>query len=114
MDKVVIAREVAEQLWTTEQSIDAALADCAQLVTVGASCRAALNLSSTVDAAAMAKVIEAMQALSAARTAMADAHAELADVQKRMGIRRAQMVGPHKIPTGEAADERTTLQVVGG
>ena len=113
MDKAAIAREVAEQLWKTEESIDAALADCAQLIAVSAASRRALNLSSTADDAAMAKIVETMQGLSAGRSSLVSAHAELAELQKRLGIRRTKMLGIIKL-SAEPAEDEAPLQVVGG
>ena len=94
MDKHILMQGVANKLWTAEATIDSALADTAALLTEMVEARKAARVSSTVDAVAHAKVVEAMAALSAARTAMVDAHNEMNEVKLRLGV-RTKMIGAH-------------------
>jgi hypothetical protein len=87
MDRVTLMRGVAEKLFAAEGTIDGAITDTAALLSEMIEARKAAKVSTVVDAKANAKVIEAMAALSAARTAMADAHNEMNEVKLRLGVR---------------------------
>ena len=92
MDKQLLMQGVANKLFAAENTIDSALADTAGLLSEMVEARKAARVSSTVDAKATAKVVEAMAALSAARSAMVEAHQEMNDVKLRLGV-RTKMIG---------------------
>lgn len=94
MDKQLLMQGVANKLFTAENTIDSAIADTAGLLSEMVEARKAARVSSTVDAKATAKVVEAMAALSAARTAMVEAHQEMNEVKLRLGV-RTKMIGAY-------------------
>jgi hypothetical protein len=109
MDKLQLMQGVADKLYASESTIDSAIADTAALLSEMVEARKAARVSSTVDAKAHAKVIEAMAALSTARTAMVEAHNEMNEVKLRLGV-RTKMIGFDK--TTSSAEERAPLSVV--
>lgn len=94
MDKQLLMQGVANKLFAAENTIDSALADTAGLLSEMVEARKAARVSSTVDAKATAKVVEAMAALSAARSAMVEAHQEMNEVKLRLGV-RTKMIGAY-------------------
>ena len=92
MDKQLLMQGVANKLFAAESTIDSALADTAALLTEMVEARKAARVSSTVDAKANAKVVEAMAAISAARSAIVEAHEEMNEVKLRLGV-RTKMIG---------------------
>jgi flagellar motor switch protein FliG len=101
VDKQLLMQGVANKLFAAESTIDSALADTAALLTEMVEARKAARVSSTVDAKATAKVVEAMAALSAARTAMVEAHEEMSEVKLRLGV-RTMMIGTYDKTKGSA------------
>jgi flagellar motor switch protein FliG len=101
VDKQLLMQGVANKLFAAESTIDSALADTAALLTEMVEARKAARVSSTVDAKATAKVVEAMAALSAARTAMVEAHEEMSEVKLRLGV-RTKMIGTYDKTKGSA------------
>ena len=87
MDKVFAAKRVATKLRGAEHSIDAALVEASEMVAELLRARKELGLAANVGDAAVAKITAAVSALSEARSSMVAAHAELAEVQLRIGIR---------------------------
>lgn len=87
MDKVFAAKRVATKLRGAEHSVDGALIEASELIAELVRARKELGLAANVGDAALAKLTAAMTSLSEARTSMVAAHAELADVQLRLGIR---------------------------
>jgi len=112
MDKVVLMKGVAAKLFASEAAIDVAISDTATLVSQMIEARTAANVSTTVDAKVHAKVAEAMMAMVTARSAMAEAHAEMNEVKLRLGV-RTRMDGLTKRTTGEDESAPTELRVVG-
>ena len=94
MDKVFAAKRVATKLRSAEHSIDAALVEASELVAEMLRARREMGLAANVGDAALAKMTAAMSMLSEARTTMVAGHAELADVQSRLGIRTRMGQGP--------------------
>jgi hypothetical protein len=86
-NRITLMRGVAGKLFAAEGTIDGAITDTAALLAEMIEARKAAKVSTVVDAKANAKVIEAMAALSAARTAMAEAHTEMNEVKLRLGVR---------------------------
>ena len=112
MDKQILMQGVATKLFAAESTIDSAIADTAALLSEMVEARKAARVSSTVDAKANAKVIEAMSALSAARTAMVEAHAEMNEVKLRLGVRTKMIGGYDKtVKTGLDTNEQVARLV---
>jgi len=85
MDKAEVIASVAGDLNTTEQAVDAAIAKATTLVQTMIGARTALSLSPVAGAEAQAKAMEAIAALSAARSALVASHEELAKDHRRLG-----------------------------
>lgn len=103
MEKVFVAQRVATKLFATENAVDAAMVETAELMADLLKARKDLGVSAVVGDRASAKLAEAMTALSEARSAMVDAHNELNDVKLRIGV-RTKMIGvedkPKEAPQG--------------
>ncbi len=87
MDKVFVAKRVAAKLRTAEHAIDASLVEASDFLAEMLRARKELGLAANVGEEAIAKATAAISALSEARTAMVASHADLAEVQLRIGIR---------------------------
>jgi hypothetical protein len=87
VDKVFAAKRVATKLRSAEHSIDAALVEASEVLAEMIRARKEMGLAANVGDAAIAKMTAAMSLLSEARTTMVAGHAELAEVQLRIGIR---------------------------
>lgn len=85
MDKAAVIASVAGDLNATEQAVDAAIAQATTLVQAMIGARTALSLSPVTGAESQAKAMEAITALSAARTALVTCHEELARDHRRLG-----------------------------
>jgi hypothetical protein len=92
VDKVFAAKRVASKLRSAEHSIDAALVEASELVAELLRARTEVGLAANVGDVALTKIMAAMSALSEARTSMVAGHAELAEVQLRLGIRTRMTV----------------------
>lgn len=110
MEKIFVAQRVANKLYSTEAAIDVAISEAAEMVGQLIQSRKDLGISTVFADQAQVKVMASMAALTEARTAMVEAHAELNEAQLRLGIRtRSDWSKP---PTG-VATEQTTLRNVG-
>lgn len=69
---------LAGTLYAAEASLDEAVTGAAALIAAMVETRAACGLPATIGAGAQTKAAEALTTLSAARRALANAHAELA------------------------------------
>ena len=94
MEKIFAAKRVATKLRSAEHSIDAALVEASELVAEMLRARKQMALAANVGDAALAKMTAAMSLLSEARTTMVAGHAELAEVQARLGLRTQMSQGP--------------------
>lgn len=109
MDRVEVVKAVADELFATEQAVDAAIIQATGLVTKMIEGRAAAKLSPVVGAEAQAKVMAAVAALGEAREAVVAAHGELAKTHRKVGL-GVYAAGPldkpddHTIPVGGSAD----------
>jgi hypothetical protein len=103
VEKVFVAQRVATKLFASENAVDAAMVETAELMADLLKARKDLGVSTVVGDRAAAKLAEAMTALSEARSAMVDAHNELNDVKLRIGV-RTKMIGvedkPKEAPQG--------------
>ena len=87
MEKVFVAQRVAKKLISTEAAVDGALAEAAELMSVMLAARKDVNTSLIFADGSQVKLMEAMKALSEARTAMVGVHNELNEAKLRLGIR---------------------------
>ena len=87
MEKVFVAQRVATKLFATENAVDAALAEASELMADMLKARKDLGLAATFGDTAAARVVDAISALSVARTAMVAAHNELNESKLRIGVR---------------------------
>lgn len=85
MDRSQVVAGVAGDLNSTEQAVDAAIAHAATLIQSMITSRTALSLSPVSGAAAQAKAMETIAALSQAREAIVACHEELARDHRRLG-----------------------------
>ncbi|MBU4435643.1 MAG: hypothetical protein KKC14_14670 [Alphaproteobacteria bacterium] len=87
MEKVFVAQRVATKLFATENAVDTAMMEAAELIADMLKARKDIGLSAVVGDRASAKLVEALAALGQARSAMVEMHNELNDVKLRIGIR---------------------------
>lgn len=97
VDKAFVAQRVASKLFATEKAIDAAMVEAAELLAGAVEARSQMKVSSVVGDGAQAKLVEAINALGAARTAMVEMHDELSDLKLRLGI-RTKLIGVEDKP----------------
>ena len=77
MEKAFVAQRVAKKLFTTEAAVDSALVEAAELMGEMLKARKDVNTSLVFADDVQVKMMEAMKALSEARTAMVGVHNEL-------------------------------------
>ncbi|HEY0053608.1 MAG TPA: hypothetical protein VGB49_09365 [Caulobacteraceae bacterium] len=88
MTKIEVVNGVAAELHATEQAIDAAIAQATSLVGAMIQGRTTASLSPLVAADEQTKIIEAIQALGAARACMVEAHGDFAKTHRKLGLGR--------------------------
>ena len=112
MEKAFVAQRVAKKLFVTEAAVDGALAEASELMSEMLKARKDVNTSLVFADDAQIKMVEAIKALSEARTAMVAVHNELNEAKLRLGI-RAKM-GYENKPPGTLIDvSETTMRDVG-
>ncbi len=111
MEKAFVAQRVAKKLFTTEAAVDGALVEASELMSEMLKARKDVHVSMIFADDVQVKMMEAMKALSEARTAMVAVHNELNEAKLRLGI-RTKMGFEGKPPTG-AVDTQTTMREVG-
>lgn len=92
MEKVFVAQRVAKKLQSTEVAIDAALTEAAELMAEVLKAPADAGVSPLLADGTQAKVMEAIKALSEARTSMVQAHHAAYEAKLRAGIRTKLMI----------------------
>jgi hypothetical protein len=110
MEKAFVAQRVAKKLFVTEAAVDGALSEAAELMSELLTARKEVNTSLVFADDVQVKLMEAMKALSEARTAMVGVHNELSEAQLRLGV-RTKMAGEK--PPSMAVTTETTLRNVG-
>jgi hypothetical protein len=110
MEKAFVAQRVAKKLFVTEAAVDGALAEASELMSEMIKARVDMNTSLVFADDVQIKMVEAIRALSEARTAMVAVHNELNDAQKRLGV-RVRM--DFQKPTTAATVETATMRQVG-
>ena len=111
MEKVFVAQRVAKKLFTTEAAVDGALVEAAELMSEMLKARKDVQVSMVFADDVQVKMMQAMTALSEARTAMVAVHSELNEAKLRLGI-RTSMDAQNKPPEASIRTE-TTLRGVG-
>ncbi len=112
MDKALVAQGVANRLFATEKAVDTAMAEAAQLMTAMIDARSELHLSAVVGDETTTKVAQAIATLAEARRAVVSAHADLADLKLRVGI-RTKLIGVTDKPTQNVTETTDHLRSVG-
>ena len=87
MEKVFVAQRVAKKLFVTEAAVDSALVEASELMSEMLKARLEVNTSLVFADDVQIKMVEAIKALSEARTAMVGVHNELNEAKLRLGIR---------------------------
>jgi hypothetical protein len=112
MEKAFVAQRVAKKLFVTEAAVDGALAEAAELMSEMLTARKEVNTSLVFADDAQVKLMEAMKALSEARTAMVGLHNQLSEAKLRLGI-RTKMDNMPKPPLLATDGVTTGLREVG-
>jgi hypothetical protein len=108
MEKAFVAQRVAKKLFSTEAAVDGALMEAAELLSEMLQARKDVKTSLVFADDVQVKMMEAMKALSEARTAMVGVHAELNEAKLRLGI-RTKMGGEDK-PAQAVVRETITMR----
>jgi hypothetical protein len=87
MDKVFVVKRVAEKLWATEDTVDAAITDMSELMVQVVGARKELQIPHLIVDPAVKKVAEAMGRMAEARQALIEAHHALNEARLRIGVR---------------------------
>lgn len=111
MEKVLVAKTVANKLYAAEESIDEALVKASALLTGMIDAKTQLNLSTLMGDAAIAELSKAIATLSQSRSAMAEVHKQLDESKLRLGIRTK--MSPVLKPAFAEAEHEVTLREVG-
>jgi hypothetical protein len=101
---------VANKLYATEAAVDSALVEASDLMGEMLKARKDMKVSLVFADDCQAKLMEAMKALSEARTAMVAVHGELDEAKLRLGI-RTKMAGYEE--KNARQETRTTMREVG-
>jgi ABC-type sugar transport system substrate-binding protein len=112
MEKAFVAQRVAKKLFVTEAAVDGALAEASELMSEMLKARKDVNASMVFADDAAVKMVEAIKALSEARTAMVGVHNELNEAKLRLGI-RTKLSGIENKPAALADTSTTALRDVG-
>ena len=110
MEKAFVAQRVAKKLFVTEAAVDGALAQAAELMSDLLAARKEVNTSLVFADDVQVKLMDAMKALSEARTAMVGVHNELNEAQLRLGVRTRM---DFQKPTSLAKEDTTSVRKVG-
>jgi phage gp36-like protein len=84
--KISVAKALTAQLHATEEAIDTALAEAANLIEAYVTSRRAIRMSTIVGNDVHYNTLQAMMALSTAQRHMTAAHAYLTKVQHQVGL----------------------------
>ena len=87
MEKIFVAKRVAAKLFATEAAVDGALVEASEMMSELLKARKDVNASLVFADNTQTKLMDAIKALSEARTAMVGVHGELAEAKLRLGIR---------------------------
>lgn len=82
-----MAKRVASKLFSTEAAVDSAMVEASELMSEMLKARTDINMSLVFADDVQVKMMEALKALSEARSAMVGVHNELNEAKLRLGIR---------------------------
>lgn len=108
MEKAFVAQRVAKKLFSTEAAVDSALIEATELMGEMLKARQDVNVSMVFADDVQVKMMEAMKALSDARSVMVAVHGELNEAKLRLGI-RTKMDAMSK-PAEGASREETVMK----
>ena len=111
MEKVFVAKSVAKKLFETEAAVDGAMIEASELLSEMLKARKDVNVSLVFADDVQVKMMEAIKALSEARTAMVGVHNELNEAKLRLGIRTKMEVQDK--PAEGVVHTATTMREVG-
>lgn len=112
MEKAFVAQRVAAKLFATEASVDQAMVEATELMADLLKARKDVSASMVFADDVQVKLMEAISALSHARSAMVGVHGELAEAKLRLGI-RTKMAGEMEKPASLSTVQTTTMRQVG-
>ncbi len=112
MERALVAQQVANKLFATEDAIDQAIANAALLVGELVKARQELGVSAVFGDESFTKATAALAALGQARTAMVACHHDLNDAKLRVGI-RTNMAGAAPKPPVQSRLTTSDLRQVG-
>jgi hypothetical protein len=112
MEKAFVAQGVATKLFATEAAVDQAMVEATELMSGLLKARKDVHASVVFADDVQVKLMEAIAALSQARSAMVGVHGELAEAKLRLGI-RAKMAGEMEKPPTLSATSGASLRKVG-
>ena len=112
MEKAFVAQRVAKKLFVTEAAVDGALVEAAELMSEMLKARKDVNASLEFADDVQVKMMEAMKALSDARTAMVAVHGELNEAKLRLGV-RTKLSGVENKTFAQAEAAPASLRDVG-
>ena len=112
MEKAFVAQRVATKLFATEAAVDQAMVEATELMAEALKARKDVNTSLVFADDVQVKLMEAISALSAARTAMVGVHGELAEAKLRLGI-RTKMGGIEDKPAQASAQDVSSVRKLG-
>lgn len=92
MEKAFVAQRVATKLFATEAAVDKAMVEATELMADMLKARQDVNASLVFADEAQVKLMDAIRALSEARSAMVGVHGQLGEAKLRLGI-RTKMIG---------------------
>lgn len=111
MEKAFVAQRVATKLFATESAVDQAMVEATELMADLLKARKDVSAPLVFADDVQVKLMDAIAALSSARTAMVSVHGELAEAKLRLGI-RTKMIGEMNKPPAMVAAEAPTLRQV--
>ena len=112
MERALVAQQVANKLFATEDAIDKAIANASLLVGELVTARQELGVSAVFADESFTKATAALAALGQARTAMVACHHDLNDAKLRVGI-RTNMAGASPKPPANSRPVAAELRQVG-
>lgn len=112
MEKAFVAQRVATKLFATEAAVDKAMVEATELMADMLKARQDVNASLVFADEAQVKLMDAIRALSEARSAMVGVHGQLGEAKLRLGI-RTKMAGELEKNLLSTTQPVTTLRDVG-
>ena len=97
MERALVAQQLANKLFASENAIDQAIAEASLLVSELVRTRQEFGVSAVFADESFTKATASLAALGQARTAMVAVHHDLNDAKLRMGI-RTKMAGAEPKP----------------